>query len=95
MGSPLCGRQKTPAEVRPVQITQDPVLSTEAITLSRASRGSLPSLGRCTGMRLIYSQDARDGNDLTADVDGDLAGDMKKEYSTTGVVACLAGAPAD
>ena len=46
-------------------------------------------------MRLIYSQDARDGNDLTADVDGDLAGDMKKEYSTTGVVACLAGAPAD
>ena len=41
------------------------------------------------------SEEAGDGDDLTADVDADLAGDMEKEYSTTGVVACLAEAPVD
>ena len=46
-------------------------------------------------MGLIYSADAGDGDDFTADVDADLAGDMEKEYSTMGVVACLAGAPVD
>ena len=86
---------KTPAEVRPVQIAEDPVLSTEDVTLFRSSRGSLPSLGQCTTMGQLYSEDAGDGDDLTADVDADLAGDMEKEYSTTGVVACLAGAPVD
>ena len=86
---------KTPAEVRPVQVAEDPVLSTEDITLPRSYRGSLPSLGRCTTMGLIYSADAGDGDDFTADVDADLAGDMEKEYSTMGVVACLAGAPVD
>ena len=37
---------KTPAEVRPVQVAEDPVLSTEGIALFRSSRGSLPSLSR-------------------------------------------------
>ena len=86
---------KTPAEVRPVQNAEDPVLSTEDIMLFRSSRGSLPPLSRCTTMGLIYSEGAGDGDDSTADVDADLAGDMEKEYSTTGVVACLAGAPVD
>ena len=75
---------KTPAEVRPVQIAEDPVLSAEDITLFRFYRGSLPALDRCTTMGLFYSEDAGDGDDLTADVDADLAGDMEKEYSYDG-----------
>ena len=46
-------------------------------------------------MGLICSEDAGDGDDLTAGVDADLAGDMEKECSTTGVFGCLAGAPVD
>ena len=80
--------------MRPVHIAEDP-LSTDDITLIRSSRGSLPSLGRCMTMGPTSSEEAGDGDDLTADVDADLAGDMEKEYSTTGVVACLAGAPLD
>ena len=86
---------KTSSEVRPVQIAKDPDLSTKDITLFRSSRGSLPSLSRCTTIGLIYSEDAGHGDDSTADVDTDLAGDVEKEYSTTRVVACLAGASVD
>ena len=53
---------KTPAEVRPVQIAEDPALSTEGMTLFRSTRGSLP-LGRSTKMGLIHSEDAGDGDD--------------------------------
>ena len=46
-------------------------------------------------MGLIYSNDEGNGDDLIADVDTNPAGDTEKEYSTTGVVACLAEAPVD
>ena len=46
-------------------------------------------------MDQIYSEDAGDGDDLTADVDADLAGDTENKYSTAEVAACLAGAPVD
>ena len=48
-----------------------------------------------TSTGLPHSEDARNGDELTAHVDADHAGDMDKEYSTTGVVVCLAGAPID
>ena len=42
-----------------------------------------------------YSEDAENGDELTAYVDADHAGDMDKGYSTTGAVVYLAGAPVD
>ena len=48
-----------------------------------------------TSIGLTYSEDAENGDELTAYVDADHAGDMDKGYSTTGVVVCLAGAPID
>ena len=86
---------KTPAEVRPARIAEDPVLSTEDIALFTSATGSLSSLNRSTKMELTCSEDAGEGDDLTADVGADLAGDTEKEYSTTGVAARLAGAPVD
>lgn len=91
---------KMSAEVRPAQIAEDPVLSTEDTTLLRSAEGSLPSLSRCMTVGLIYSEDAGDGyystaDYLTADVDADQAGDMEKACSTTGVVARMAGASVD
>lgn len=41
----------------------------------------------------IYSEDAEDRDDLAADIDVDLAGDVRKEYCSMGVAECLAGAP--
>ena len=55
--------------------------------------GSLSSLTRYTTMELIYSEDAGKCDGLTADVDADLAGETKKEYSTMGVAARLEGSP--
>lgn len=46
-------------------------------------------------MGLYYSEGAGYGDDKSADVDVHLAGDMEKEYATTGVVVCLAGAPVE
>ena len=48
-----------------------------------------------TSIGLTHSEDAENGDELTAYVDADHAGDMDKGYSTTGVVVCLAGAPID
>ena len=39
-----------------------------------------------TTFGLTYSEDAENGDELTAYVDADHAGDMDKEYSTTGCV---------
>ena len=46
-----------------------------------------------TSIGLTYSEDAENDDELTAYGDADHVGDMDKGYSTTGVVACLAGAP--
>ena len=48
-----------------------------------------------TSTGLPHSEDARNGDELTAHVDADHAGDMDKGYSTTRVVVFLAGAPID
>ena len=55
---------KTPAEVRPVHIAEDPLLTTDEVMLCRSTRGSLPSINRCTTMGLISSENAGDGDDL-------------------------------
>ena len=70
---------KTPAEVRPVRIVEGPVLPTEGIALFTSATGSLSSLNRCTTMEPIYSEDAGQGDDMTADVDANLAGDTAQE----------------
>ena len=44
---------------------------------------------------ITYSEDAEDGDKLTAYVDSDHAGDQDKGYSTTGVVLNFAGGPVD
>ena len=44
---------------------------------------------------LTYSEDPENGDELTAYVDADHAGDMDEGYSTTGAVVYLAGAPVD
>ena len=46
-----------------------------------------------TSIGSTYSEDAENGDELTAYVDADHAGVMDIGYSTTGVVVCLAGAP--
>ena len=51
-----------------------------------------------TGMLSIgiyYNEDAEDGEELTAYIDADHAGDQDKGNSTTGVVLYLAGGPVD
>ena len=48
-----------------------------------------------TYIRLTYNGDAENGDDLTAYVDADHAGDMDKGYLMTGVVLYMAGAPVD
>ena len=90
MGQPKYARRKTPAEERPTWIAEDPVLSTEDIALFTSATGSLCSLDRYTAVEPIHSEDAGDRDDLTADVDADVADDMEKEYATTGVAARLA-----
>ena len=50
-------------------------------------------LKRTTSTGLTYSEDAENGDELTAYVDADHAGDMDKGCSSTGVVVFLAGAP--
>ena len=49
---------KTPAEVRPARIVEDPVLSTEDIALFTSVAESLCSLNRYTTINLNYSEDA-------------------------------------
>ena len=44
-------------------------------------------------IRITYSEDADDGDKLTAYVGSDHAGDQDKGYSTTGIVIYLAGGP--
>ena len=44
---------------------------------------------------ITYSEDAEDGNKLSAHVDSDHAGDQDKGYSTTGVVLYFAGGSVD
>ena len=44
---------------------------------------------------LTHSEDAENGDELTAYVDADHAGDMDKGYSTPRIVVCSAGAPID
>lgn len=46
-------------------------------------------------MGIAYSDDAKDGDKLTAYVDSDLAGDGYDGKSTTGVVLLLAGGAVD
>ena len=48
-----------------------------------------------TSIGSTYNGDAENGDELTAYIDADYAGDMDKGYSTTGVVLFLAGAPVD
>ena len=50
-------------------------------------------LKRTASIGIIYSDNAKDGDKLTTYVDSDNAGDQEKEYSTTGVVLCLADGP--
>lgn len=42
-----------------------------------------------TTIGVLYSEDAEDGNELTACIDADYAGDMGTRYSTTGSVIVL------
>ena len=44
---------------------------------------------------ITYSEDAEDGDKLTACVDSDHAGDQDKGYSSTGIVLYFAGDPVD
>ena len=46
-------------------------------------------------MGITYSEDAKDGDKLTAYVDSDFAGDVDDRKSTTGVVLLLAGGVVD
>ena len=46
-------------------------------------------------MGMTYSEDAEDGNKLTAYVDSDHAGDQDKGYSATGIVLYFVGGPVD
>ena len=48
-----------------------------------------------TSLGITYSQDAENGDVLTAYVDSDFAGDLDDRKSTTGVVLMLAGGPVD
>lgn len=48
---------KTPAEVRPVRIEEDPVWSGDDITLFASARAYLSSREKCTMMELIDSED--------------------------------------
>ena len=68
------GPPKTPAEVRPAQIVEDPVLSTEAIALFTSATEYFSSLNRYPTIELHYSEDAGKEDDFMADVDADLAG---------------------
>ena len=86
---------KTPAEVRPARIAVGPVSSTEGIALIIFDTGYVLPSNRCTTMELIYSEDSGEGDDLTADVNADLADGMGEGYATTGIAAWLAGAPVD
>ena len=85
---------KTPAEVRPVQIAEDPFLSTKDITVFRYQMiSSFSWQVHDDGTNL--QPRCRRRRRLTADVDADLVGDTEREYSTAGVVACSARAPVD
>ena len=44
---------------------------------------------------ITYSEDAENGDQLTADVDSDHTGDQDKGYSTIGVVLYIVGGPVD
>ena len=70
---------KPPAEVRPARIAEDPVLSTEDAALLTSARGYIPSPNRYTTTEPIDSEDAGEGDYLTAHVGADLGGDMEKE----------------
>ena len=49
-----------------------------------------------TAMGITYSEDAKDGDKLTAYVDSDFAGDVDdRKLTTTGVVLFLAGGAMD
>ena len=48
-----------------------------------------------TSIGITYTEDADDGDKLTAYVDSDFAGDQDEGYSTTGVVLYFAGGPVD
>ena len=68
-------------------------MSTEGIAIFTFATRYISSLNRYTTMEQNYREDERGGDDSTADDDADLAGDMEKDYSMTGVSACLARAP--
>ena len=88
MGSPICARRKR-ADCRRPSFVDRGHYAVQVFQRISFSSWQVPTMG------LICSEDAGDGDDLTAGVDADLAGDMEKECSTTGVFGCLAGAPVD
>ena len=58
-------------------------------------KGVLRYMKGAVSIGFTYSEDAEDGDKLTAFVEADHAGDQDKEYSNTGIVLYLAGGPVD